>query len=193
MNKFFISDLHLGHRNIINFKDEANGNPDHHIRVKADGTPFESVEEMTEYQVAKWNAVVQPEDRVYILGDIAFPREGWDIFYRLNGEKYGILGNHDRHQEMYSEHLAKVHGALDMSGAVLTHVPVHPAQLEFRWKVNIHGHLHQNLVKNKWGKPDYRYINVSVEQCDFTPISEDEIMSMLKARGIQGVKLKERN
>lgn len=193
MNKFFISDLHLGHRNIINFKDEANGNPDQHIRVKDDGTPFESVEEMTEYQVAKWNSVVNPKDRVYIIGDIVFPKDSWNVIHRLNGEKYGILGNHDRHQDMFAEHLTKVHGTLDMSGAVLTHVPVHEQQLEFRWKVNIHGHLHQNLVLDKWGKPDYRYINVSVEQCDFTPISEDEIMDILKKRGIQGVILKERN
>lgn len=42
-----------------------------------------------------------------------------------------------------------------------------------RWKYNIHGHLHTNSL------PDKRYINVSAEQIDLTPISLAEIRSRL--------------
>lgn len=195
MNKFMISDLHLMHKNIIKFTDNSNGNPDKLIRTKADGTGFESVEEMTEYQVERWNSVVGPKDRVYVLGDIAFPEAGWDIMSRLNGEKEGVLGNHDRHQSKYAEHLTKIHGAIDFGDAVATHIPVHTSQLEWRWKANIHGHLHQNVVRRTDfpDQPDSRYMNVSVERCDFTPIALDDIIAEFRRRGIQINDLKARN
>ena len=52
---WFTSDPHFGHANIIRFCDR----------------PFDDVQAMNDALVHRWNAVVQPEDTVYVLGDVA--------------------------------------------------------------------------------------------------------------------------
>jgi len=62
--------------------------------------PFDSVHQMDEEMIARWNAVVKPEDTVYHLGDFAFFRGGPDVLKditrRLNGRKILVSGNHDK-------------------------------------------------------------------------------------------------
>lgn len=80
--KFYISDLHFGHGNVLKF----------------DSRPFSSVEEMEETIVINWNTVVSKEDSVYILGDFCWSsqeKEWIRILNRLNGSKFLIKGNHD--------------------------------------------------------------------------------------------------
>ena len=80
------ADSHVGHRGILS--------PRMHIpRV------FASIQEHDETLVARWNAVVRPEDTVWHLGDFAYRcSEAYarSIFSRLNGRKYLVRGNHDR-------------------------------------------------------------------------------------------------
>lgn len=80
-SKFYISDLHLGHKNILAF----------------DNRPFFSLEEMTETIISNWNSVVSKNDSVYVLGDMFWNNAEIPIVLpRLNGVKYLIKGNHDR-------------------------------------------------------------------------------------------------
>ena len=81
MAYYYIADLHFGHNAILNF----------------DNRPFGSTEEMEEVLVANWNAVVQPEDTVFILGDFCWKQadEWLRIIRRLKGSKVLIQGNHD--------------------------------------------------------------------------------------------------
>lgn len=78
---YYISDLHLGHKNIINL----------------DHRPFFDVEEMEETIVMNWNATVHKNDTVYILGDFCWNKadEWCRILKRLKGQKVLIEGNHD--------------------------------------------------------------------------------------------------
>ncbi len=56
---------------------------------------------------------------------------------------------------------------------VLTHIPIHPNELEYRsWKWNIHGHIH-DPKKNNLG-PKYYNVNVDVLG-NYMPISLDEL------------------
>ena len=84
MNKFFTSDLHFGHKNILKF---------------AKPRPFSTIEEHDQAIIDNWNSVVKQEDDVYIIGDISLNLSAEEIENRLkalNGNKYLILGNHDR-------------------------------------------------------------------------------------------------
>jgi len=78
---FFTSDTHFNHANIIKYCNR----------------PFKTVEEMNNYLVNAWNAVVKPEDTIFHLGDFAFGgSQVWnDYAHKLNGHKILILGNHD--------------------------------------------------------------------------------------------------
>lgn len=163
---FLISDTHWSHSNFLNFLDEA-GNK---IR------PFISVEEMDEYMIEKWNSVVRPNSKVYHLGDVCFNKKTLDIIMpRLNGTKVLIKGNHDNLKlTQYQEYFKDVRASHQLDKYVLTHIPLHPDHMG-RWADgNIHGHLHQLRVM-KDGVEDLRYINVSVECINYTPIPLEEI------------------
>ena len=78
---YYISDLHLGHKNVIKFDDR----------------PFSSLEQMHNTIIENWNKRVSNEDTVYILGDFCWRKEPeWGEFIdALRGNKVLIRGNHD--------------------------------------------------------------------------------------------------
>lgn len=160
MATHFIGDTHLGHGKILVFEKEAR--------------PFSSVEEMNETIIERWNSVVRPNDLVWHLGDVLFGSENFSLLARLNGKKRLVMGNHDHHPTaLYLEHFEGVYGAVKEYGMIYTHIPIHPNQF-YRFKANIHGHLHSDQLEDK------RYVNVSAEQNNLTPISLEEIMERLK-------------
>ena len=88
MTTWFTSDLHFGHRNIIKYCRR----------------PFGNVELMDAALVENWNRVVQPDDVVWNLGDLAFccsPKHAYECFSQLNGEQHFIMGNHDSIAAMF--------------------------------------------------------------------------------------------
>jgi predicted phosphohydrolase len=62
-------------------------------------------------------------------------------------------------------------------GVMLTHAPIHPRELEHRFPVNIHGHIHDSQVMlDHWTNiPDKRYICVSCERVGFSPKTLEEL------------------
>lgn len=158
----FIADLHLGHENMARHRG------------------FTSVEEHDEYVIQRWNSVVHKRDVTYILGDITMEKSSpYYILDRLNGTKHVVLGNHDRRQDVNKllEHVDSVAGMMQYKGIFLTHCPIHPMEMEYRVKHNIHGHIHEKHVEKDFtlfGIPlfkrvDRRYHCVSCEHVDYTP------------------------
>lgn len=176
-NTWFAADLHFRHRGATEQMTRKDGRK---LR------PFASVEETDEAIIERFNALVKDGDELYILGDLAFNSTGLNLIDRLNGRKRAVLGNHDNETPArYARHFYKVYGAKSMEvtegvKVVLTHVPVHPSCLT-RWKLNVHGHLHDERVMiDIGGKPsvfeDPRYLCASVEQNDFRPFHLDEVI-----------------
>lgn len=159
---FLISDTHFGHSNILTFLDDEGTN----IRN------FSCVEDMDEHMIDNWNRVVTKEDKVYHLGDLTFSNKSLQsIMPRLNGTKVLIKGNHDNlklHQ--YAQYFKDVRAYHILDKFLLSHIPIHIDSRE-RWRANIHGHLHNNIID------DPKYINVSVERINYTPIDFEEIRS----------------
>lgn len=154
-NVFVISDTHFGHSNIIRYA----------------GRPFANADEMDEALIEKWNAVVSPGDKVYHLGDVAIARRKLELLGRLNGRKVLIRGNHDVYKLAdYAEWFSDVRGSHELSGFILTHIPVHPSQ-KYRFDGNVHGHLHEKQLEDPW------YFNVSVEQVDYTPLPLEAVVA----------------
>lgn len=180
-NTFCTADPHFCHNNIINFKKD-DGSP---LR------PYSSVEEMNEALVDNWNKVVGERDRIYVLGDLAMSRRGLDaILPRLKGRKVLVKGNHDEDKlSFYSQYFDDIRAYVCKKGFIMSHIPIHPESLS-RWKINIHGHTHyRNMMKTvkRYGifpkrVIDERYVCVSVEQTNFTPISLDEILKEANLR-----------
>lgn len=171
---FFASDHHLGHANIIKFTDNQ-GNA---LRA------FASIEEHDEHIIAQHNKVVGQKDTIWFGGDVVINRRYLSLIQRFNGRKRLVLGNHDifKNKDYFNAGFEDLHAFRKFDGFVLTHIPVHEQSLG-RWGVNVHGHLHSNLIEKTvmWDGtpstfPDQRYISVCMEKLDnYTPISIDQI------------------
>jgi len=189
INTWFISDTHFGHKKILDYEKDAR--------------PFNSVEEMNETIIDRWNSVVGHNDIVYHLGDFCFGRGNINIAGRLRGKKKLIMGNHDTYPSTdYLVYFEKLYGAVFWKQCVLTHIPVHPDNLGARAFLNLHGHLHSNKVKKMvnetfqlktnidplpmtflkpgWEEVDDNYFNVSCEQNNLTPIHADIILEKVR-------------
>ena len=164
----FISDLHFGHANIVKFGRQLDPL-----------APLRSGEDWIENMhniINKWNAKVTKRDTVYVLGDIAFNVVGFEALKELIGNKIMIRGNHDEKftTEQWLTVFKSVESLVKYKEYWLSHPPIHPAEL--RGRQNIHGHVHHASIRNTYTNVyDDRYINVSCEAINETPISLDEI------------------
>lgn len=149
---FVIGDTHFGHKNVLIFEPIYR--------------PFGSIEEHDRTLVEKWNAVVRPCDTVWHLGDVYLGRkDAHGVLAALNGTKNLVLGNHDVYPlDFYQQYFTHICAATVKHGYILTHIPVHPNQLERRYSGNIHGHLHSASLS------DPRYRCVSVEHTNLAPV-----------------------
>ena len=114
-------------------------------------------------------------------GGFAFGKRGLQIADRLNGKKKLVMGNHDMDDtEDYLKYFTRLAGIVEYKDFVLSHAPVHESQLK-RWPLNIHGHLHARTVKRITAPhgeiEDLRYLCVSCEQINLTPVSYEWVMS----------------
>ena len=150
------SDLHLGHDNIIRYTNR----------------PFANAEEMDAQLYANWQATVEPEARLVIVGDVAMRaavgEHTWQRIRDANGaDKRLVFGNHD----LTGSGDLRVDGFDDDCSVlcadgdpplVFTHLPL--AQVP-DGAVNVHGHTHAEPPAST------PHINVSVEQIDYRPVA----------------------
>jgi len=170
MDLFVISDTHFGHKNIL----------------KLCNRPFESVEQMDESMIEKWNSVVSVNDKVIHCGDFGFcSQERFDVLMRcLNGRKILILGNHDNRSWRFyldNNRFDVICKYLSFKGILFTHRPKDYFDM-CEEKLNIHGHIHNNVINTGYDNTDQKRINVSVEVINYTPISVEEIRDKNKWR-----------
>ena len=179
-NIFFTADMHFGHENMISFVD-YNGQK---IR------PFNTCQECDELMIENWNSMVRPQDKIYVLGDVCFNKNlGDKIMPRLNGKKCLIRGNHDNFKlSWYSLWFYDVRGCHNLENYLLTHIPVH-LDSKARFKMNIHGHLHRNIVyknENEIKVPDVWYRNVCMDYNNYKPVSFEQIQHEFSVYKQQG-------
>lgn len=142
---------------------------------------------MNQAIVERWNSVVQPEDIVYILGDIMLNNndEGIRLFNSLNGYKRIILGNHDTatRQALYKEcekvESVELAAMLKYRGYhfFMTHYPCLTGNLEKeslkQCTLNLYGHTHQQT--NFFHDLPYVY-HVGVDSHNCTPVDIDTVL-----------------
>lgn len=142
---WFISDAHLGHRNIH----------------KMGGRPIDGPVDNENWIADCWQSLVSRKvaadraDVVYCLGDMAFDEASLRIINSLNGIKVLVKGNHDVDSPFEKEVYRAILGLHKRYGVWLSHCPIH--EQELRGKPNVHGHVHSCTV------PDPRYFNLCPE------------------------------
>ncbi len=131
--------------------------------------------------VRRWNSVVSPHDKVYVLGDVAMRKQHLSTIDRCHGTKVLVSGNHDIFGvREYLKHFKEVYAMRypETREFVMSHIPLHPDSVRERYKINVHGHLHAHRVM-LGSEIDPMYFNVSVEQIDYTPISHEDLLKRI--------------
>lgn len=180
---WFVSDTHFGHKNIIQYSNR----------------PFRSVEEMNEQMIKDWNALVDPNDIVWHLGDFAFlPGKEFNILARrLNGKKNVVLGNHDKwiiqnkNQLLKSgtfesiQNYAELKLGKNVPMIVLFHYGQRVWNKSHHGSIHLYGHSHGSLP------PHGKSVDVGVDCKEITheyrPIHLDEVLKYMEKRTFQAV------
>lgn len=150
---------------------------------------FNSIDEMNEAIVERWNSVVEPGDTVYVLGDIMLNdnEKGIALFEKLNGFKHIICGNHDTdaRRDLYLRTAISVKYAdvIKYRGYhfYLSHYPTMTANFEKtclkQCMINLYGHTHQQT--NFYNDIPFMY-HIGMDSHNCTPILLDDIIEECK-------------
>lgn len=158
---FFTSDLHLGHRKIIQYCNR----------------PFANVKEMDEALIANWNRVVKPEDTIHVAGDVAFCCDmeyALSIMKQLNGKiKHLIPGNHDALALEMNNVRPGTWASIDKmpeiivnnQRIVICHYPLATWHWSYKGVWMLYGHVHGTM------KMSGKSIDIGVDCHNYTPLS----------------------
>lgn len=162
-----VADPHFGHWGVCKF-------------TRSDGVtplrPWDDPVAMDKALINNWNSVVDDGDRVYLLGDVAMNKKGFmGAVPYLKGRKVLVKGNHDVEKlGFYTQWFDDIRAYVVKKGFIMSHIPIHAGSMG-RWQINIHGHLHSNVVMDG-NNPDPRYVCVSVEHTDYYPMNLQTIL-----------------
>lgn len=190
-NIFFISDLHIGHKNVIKF----------------DGRPFKDVDEMHYKMINNWNSVVGHDDIVYYLGDLSFSRDSLTKWFieSISGKIYFIMGNHDKYKSISSlgrweniheygteinvkdEDTDKNRGSQGYQRIIMSHYPILSWNKAHYGSWHLHGHCHGSLLKNQQEYYKRKVMDVGCNCIDYTPISYGKVKSIMDKKSINSV------
>lgn len=166
----YTSDLHFGHANIL----------------KHDNRPFTDVDEMDRTLIELWNARVQPDDTVYIIGDVCYRSEHPADWYlsQLMGHKFLVLGNHDLAVLNNPKALQCLEGVDKMmfikdgdNQISLCHYPLAEWNAYYHGSYHIYGHIHNDkgetyaIMRNK-----ERALNAGCMINNYMPVSFNELV-----------------
>ena len=188
MKRFFTSDTHFLHANIIKFCDR----------------PFDNSDDMDNELVKQWNAVVGPDDEVYHLGDVSLgsANRTLGILYRLNGIIHLITGNHEKSvlkKQSTRDRFASIQEVLtircedeDVKGGYQDIFMSHYAHRVWnkshhgRW--HLYGHSHSGLEGLSWGKSMDAGVDAhALRFGNYAPFSYEEIKGILSKRDIKTI------
>ena len=171
------SDLHLSHDRAFIYEPRG----------------FVSVEDMNTAIVERFNSVVEPEDELFILGDLMlgeYDEKNLSLIQSLNGKKTIIAGNHDtpRRRGLYETVLGiapldALYKKMNGYHCYLSHYPTITSNLEKeslkQCTINFFGHTHQQ--DNFYKDIPYLY-HVGVDSHDCYPVSIDQAIEDIKAK-----------
>ena len=168
MKRYFTSDLHFGHENIIKYCNR----------------PFANAAEMDAALISNWNKTVDKDDEVYILGDVFFCKadRAHKILDQLNGRLVLLLGNHDEtiaNQPSLKKRfriLPELHfERYDDRHIHMCHYPMLSWNISFHGSYMLHGHVHNSRAVDN----ENRRYDVGVDANGYLPVEWAHIKSTL--------------
>ena len=177
--KYFTSDWHLGHKNIIKYSNR----------------PFATVNEMDDTIIENMISLLKKDDELYYLGDLYWDKHSFWKFYnhfpKNECKFYWVIGNHDRHQISYHQqkhHFTEIRDIIETKiqdhHVVCCHYPM------TTWNRSHHGawHLfgHHHVASHGTAELDQhitgKMFNVNCEFNNYKPYSENKIIKIMQKK-----------
>ena len=165
---WFTADLHLGHKNIIEYCNR----------------PFDGVDSMNTTIINNWNECVQDDDDVYVLGDFTLLSHHWAAKYidELHGNIHFIPGSHDAWMDKKNMFMSDRVNFLPPLYSftwkdaifVLCHYALRVWDRSHYGAYHLYGHSHGRLL------PLGRSMDVGVDAQKFFPIHIERVVSYLE-------------
>jgi len=174
---YIISDTHFNHKNIITYENR----------------PFNSIEEMNNAMIKRWNLVVKPNDIVYHLGDVGLGQESLlkEIIPSLNGHKILVRGNHDKKSKNFyldcgfEEVRPSFIEEHDGVKIFFSHQPdTRPGNQHDTYDMHFYGHVHSKGANASFPTISRDGACLCVERWDYTPVELNKVIKMCKNSGI---------
>ena len=184
MEIWMTSDTHFSHNKSFLFKPRG----------------FNSVEEMNENIVERWNNIVKENDIIFHLGDVALinTEEAINYIKILKGNIKWIRGNHctESKIQMICKYCSNIQliGNINTSWAYmlkyskfslyLSHYPTLTANFDDKkfsqHVINLHGHTHQQT--NFLNPTNPFMYHVGLDSHDYTPVHIDNVIADIRQR-----------
>ena len=190
MTRWWTSDHHFGHENIIGYC----------------ARPFANADAMNRAMVNRWNDTVSDKDEIWILGDLVLGQLTVNLsahVSRLKGRKILVPGNHDTCWTGRKKGPSQTAAYLELGGierivdnpdpielagetVKLNHFPYNPQDPEHptrfaQWRPEndggwlLCGHIHERWRQNR------KQTNVGVDAWNFAPVNDDTISEMIRS------------
>ena len=185
---YFTSDLHLGHKNAIEFK----------------GRPFSDVEQMNDVLIRNINDTVGVDDELWILGDFSYgisKEEVRDLRKQIKCKHVHLVyGNHDKdYSQDYIFQSVQHYKELKTpyGKVILFHYPIMEWNAAHYGTIHLHGHIHSTgsynadnitkLLKDRFPHGHVprkenltlRIYDVGVDANRYVPVSLETIVEFL--------------
>ena len=166
-DKFFTADQHFFHKNILPHRS------------------YDTLGEMHEDLIGKYNTAVHPGDVVYFLGDVALKTSVINsademdvILSRLHGTKMLIRGNHDHQnwnffKEAYRKRFAKIEDVMYIK--ILGQRTFLSHYAHRTWRASVHGSWHLFGHSHGSMEPYGKSFDIGVDANNFAPVSSDQV------------------
>lgn len=182
-NIFFIADTHFNHENIIKYCSR----------------PFRTLEQMNITMKNNWNQIIGEKDIVIILGDFIFKggKSTWVyMLNNLNGIKYLVQGNHDRHGDIPQDMFIKISSMMNLlitgdeeipEGQRITacHYPMLSWYQSHRGSWQLYGHVHGGFSNKDDVRTSPNQLDVGVDVHNFTPISYLGVKTIITKQNLE--------
>jgi len=164
--QYFTADLHLGHTNILKHRPQ-----------------FKNIEEMNNTIINNILNLMNKDDVLYVLGDIALKtieiEKFLDIMIKNNKNVLLLKGNHDSlPYQKYNKYILKdciYDIKIENQYITLCHFPMLCWEKSHYNSWMLHGHIHNSFVIPIQGK----IMNVGVDINNFTPVSFIQIKEFM--------------
>lgn len=172
---FFTSDHHFGHKKINEYS----------------ARPFESIDEMDEELIKRWNEKVGVDDEVYHLGDVGLMSSGKlrKILEQLNGKIYLIKGNHEKSAEACHTRFEWIKDYYELiipdedfprgeQLIVLFHYAIREWNAKHWGTYHLYGHSH-GMLEDDINSLSF---DIGVDCHNFYPLSYQEVKEIMKKK-----------